>query len=83
MQSTVIDHAQHLLKQLDGKKSTRYIVGVAGGPGSGKTEFAREVCQEVNERWRKVNHDGDVATVIGMDGWHFYRKQVSYRVSGT
>lgn len=80
MQSTVAQHAQQLLKKLEATgPSQRYIVGVAGGPGSGKTEFAREVCDDVNSRWSS-SHGTEVATVISMDGWHFYRKQVGHFV---
>lgn len=52
------------------KDSSPYWIGVAGGPGSGKTTVANEVCSRLNEICP------DSAIVIGMDGWHVYQERL-------
>lgn len=42
----------------------RFIVGVAGAPGSGKTTLADELCKTLLSR-------GERAVVVPMDGFHF------------
>jgi pantothenate kinase len=50
----------------------QYWIGVAGGPGSGKSTVAQEVADRLNALHSKEgNDDDDVAIVIGMDGWHW------------
>ena len=45
----------------------RYIVGIAGGPGSGKSTVAKAVGSRINAlRPRLDQHH--VAVVVGMDG---------------
>eukprot|EP00539_Tryblionella_compressa_P005374 CAMPEP_0178762036 /NCGR_PEP_ID=MMETSP0744-20121128/16323_1 /TAXON_ID=913974 /ORGANISM="Nitzschia punctata, Strain CCMP561" /LENGTH=245 /DNA_ID=CAMNT_0020416677 /DNA_START=315 /DNA_END=1052 /DNA_ORIENTATION=- len=44
--------------------STTFWVGVAGGPGSGKSTVAKEVADRLNQ----IRQDS--AIVIPMDGWH-------------
>ncbi len=41
----------------------RYFVGIAGGPGSGKSTLSREVCEAV----RRL-HGSSVAVAVPMDG---------------
>ncbi|XP_062080872.1 putative uridine kinase C227.14 [Humulus lupulus] len=61
----------------------KYIVGLAGPPGAGKTTLASEVVQRVNKLWpqkapsldSQVNPP-DVAAVLPMDGFHLYRSQL-------
>lgn len=71
--------------------SCRYIVGLAGPPGAGKTTIASEVVQRLNKLWpqkassmdSQVN-PADVAAVLPMDGFHLYRSQLdSMEVSYT
>lgn len=78
MQSRIAESASHLLSLLDSESSDqRIIIGIAGGPGSGKSEFAKEVCDEVNRvAADKGATTKDVAVIIGMDGWHYSRKQL-------
>lgn len=45
-------------------ESSPYWIGVAGGPGSGKSTVANDVCDRLNE----IRPDS--AIVIPMDGWH-------------
>ena len=54
----------------EGKNSARkilqrYLVGVAGPPGAGKSTFAADLCRSVNEVASK-----HVAKVVPMDGFH-------------
>ncbi|XP_021897975.1 putative uridine kinase C227.14 [Carica papaya] len=61
----------------------KYIVGLAGPPGAGKTTLASEVVRRVNKLWpqKACSFDSeveppDVATVLSMDGFHLYRAQL-------
>lgn len=61
----------------------RYIVGLAGPPGSGKTTLASEVVQRLNKLWLQKASSLDsqvkplnVATALPMDGFHLYRSQL-------
>jgi pantothenate kinase len=42
----------------------RYIIGISGGPGSGKTTLAADLCKTILAR-------GESAVVVPMDGYHF------------
>jgi hypothetical protein len=61
----------------------RYIVGLAGPPGSGKSTLSSEVARRVNKLWlhKASSLDSqvkppDVAIVLPMDGFHLYRSQL-------
>ncbi|OAV87035.1 hypothetical protein PTTG_29608 [Puccinia triticina 1-1 BBBD Race 1] len=50
----------------------RFLVGIAGRPGSGKTTVARALCVLINRHYRASEpaaEDADVAVVVGLDGW--------------
>lgn len=67
---------------LDNFSCCRYIVGLAGPPGAGKTTLASEVACRLNKLWSKsVVEMGEaspheVAVVLPMDGFHLYRSQL-------
>ncbi|XXG68143.1 hypothetical protein AAC387_Pa06g1302 [Persea americana] len=66
--------------------NSKYIVGLAGPPGSGKTTLAAEVVSRVNKYWtQKAStiaatdsqlEPPNVAIVLPMDGFHLYRSQL-------
>eukprot|EP00457_Paulinella_chromatophora_P007921 gb/GEZN01007947.1/.p1 GENE.gb/GEZN01007947.1/~~gb/GEZN01007947.1/.p1 ORF type:complete len:433 (+),score=63.19 gb/GEZN01007947.1/:84-1301(+) len=49
----------------------RWLVGLVGIPGSGKSYLASRVCANVNSRGK-----ADLCTVVPMDGFHLTRKQL-------
>ncbi|KAG6530040.1 hypothetical protein ZIOFF_012261 [Zingiber officinale] len=61
--------------------NSKYIVGLAGPPGAGKTTLASEVACRLNKLWSKSVEiceasPHEVAVVLPMDGFHLYRSQL-------
>ncbi|KAH9623553.1 hypothetical protein KSS87_011304 [Heliosperma pusillum] len=61
----------------------RYIIGLAGPPGAGKSTVASEVVKRINKKWPQKAPSMDelvdspeVAIVLPMDGFHLYRHQL-------
>ncbi|XP_057519705.1 putative uridine kinase C227.14 [Amaranthus tricolor] len=61
----------------------KYIVGLAGPPGAGKSTVASEVVKRINKKWPQkapsmdeLVGSPDVAIVLPMDGFHLYRNQL-------
>jgi pantothenate kinase len=54
--------ADELIKKAG--SAQRFIVGIAGPPGSGKTTLADNLCKTIIDR-------GESAVVVPMDGYHF------------
>ncbi|KAM0873832.1 hypothetical protein ACQ4PT_037832 [Festuca glaucescens] len=76
------EHLLSVLKNVDHLDS-KYIVGLAGPPGAGKSTVASEVVRCVNARWSQkhskdssLNSNEDIATMLPMDGFHLYRSQL-------
>ncbi|KIW03086.1 uncharacterized protein PV09_05731 [Verruconis gallopava] len=55
------------------RNEKRTIILLAGPPGSGKSTIADEVVLRLNENSEKT---GVVASVLPMDGFHLYRKEL-------
>jgi pantothenate kinase len=49
----------------------RYIIGVAGVPGGGKSTLARDVCRLIN-----LKIGSEIAVNVPMDGFHYYKKEL-------
>lgn len=63
--------------------NSKYIVGLAGPPGAGKSTVAFQVVQRLNKLWpQKASsfesqvEPSEVAIVLPMDGFHLYRYQL-------
>jgi len=57
----------------------QYWIGVAGGPGSGKSTVANDVAERLNQAKKSASQrslQDEVAVVIGMDGWHFTQEEL-------
>lgn len=61
----------------------RYIVGLCGPPGAGKSTIASQVASRVNELWmqrssyfNELVESPEVTIVLPMDGFHLYRREL-------
>lgn len=75
MQQAIQESSQVLVRRYQelsrsGQKR-RLLVGVTGGPGSGKSELAVSIARQVNDLSGK-----DICRVVGMDGWHYSRAEL-------
>ncbi|KAF9605949.1 hypothetical protein IFM89_021275 [Coptis chinensis] len=77
--------AQRLVPTVEtaSNSNLKYIVGVAGSPGAGKSTLASEVARRVNMLWNQrasamdfLVDCPDVAISLPMDGFHLYRHQL-------
>ena len=67
--------AETILSKINGYTSNRFVVGIAGGPGSGKSTFAVRLKELINS-----NAKADLAQIFPMDGFH--RKNIALERSG-
>ncbi|KAH7307205.1 hypothetical protein KP509_22G049500 [Ceratopteris richardii] len=77
-----------LLSAMSIADSSKYVVGMAGPPGAGKSTVAKAVVERLNALWIQSSsftdlernnvkdHSKDIAIALPMDGFHLYRKQL-------
>ncbi len=68
---------KNIIKNIAHLHGRRYLIALAGVPGSGKTTLATSLCMEVNARLGKKSTNGMVA--LGMDGFHLTRAELRQR----
>lgn len=75
MQQAIIESSSALTSQRQeltaAGQTRRLLVGITGGPGSGKSELALAICREVNR-----TSGQELCRVVGMDGWHLSRAEL-------
>ena len=76
---TIPDYLEHIaetiLSKINVNTSNRFIVGIAGGPGSGKSTFAVKLEELINSKAK-----ADLTQIFPMDGFH--RKNIELERSG-
>eukprot|EP00245_Coleochaete_scutata_P010387 TRINITY_DN3626_c0_g1_i1.p1 TRINITY_DN3626_c0_g1~~TRINITY_DN3626_c0_g1_i1.p1 ORF type:complete len:302 (+),score=50.08 TRINITY_DN3626_c0_g1_i1:74-907(+) len=73
--SALADHLLHMAAKINPPQ--KYLVGLAGPPGAGKSTVAQEVARRVNAMWHKLEApELDMAVAVPMDGFHLYRWQL-------
>ncbi|WP_375256353.1 nucleoside/nucleotide kinase family protein [Yoonia sp.] len=60
---TLTHHVNTLAEHVLAQDSDRYLVGIAGAPGSGKSTLSAELARRLNAQGRK-------SVVVPMDGFH-------------
>uniref|UniRef100_A0A7I4B793 Phosphoribulokinase/uridine kinase domain-containing protein n=1 Tax=Physcomitrium patens TaxID=3218 RepID=A0A7I4B793_PHYPA len=71
---------QLLSKALIHDPDQKYMVGIAGSPGAGKSTVANEIALRLNELWLESHGEksggAPIAVAVPMDGYHLYRWQL-------
>ncbi|KAK2765121.1 hypothetical protein FQN54_008820 [Arachnomyces sp. PD_36] len=73
MESIYNDLATTILTNAAERKSKRYIIAIAGGPGSGKTTVANNVVRRINASQQNGQKQSQLAVCVSMDGFHLPR----------
>ncbi|GLJ49289.1 hypothetical protein SUGI_1041730 [Cryptomeria japonica] len=68
---------------IETQSDAKYIIGLAGPPGAGKSTVSNEVVRRLNKLWLEkaygMTHSiepVDIAVAVPMDGFHLYRSQL-------
>lgn len=62
--------ASQIIQAADNSPGRRYLLGVAGIPGSGKSTFAANLLLQIHEQ------RPDIARLVPMDGYHFSNEKL-------
>lgn len=65
--------ADRILSQAQSHSKPRFLVAIAGAPGSGKTTTAKAVQRHLNDRLARSNDLNTSAALLSMDGFHLPR----------
>ncbi|EFJ35472.1 hypothetical protein SELMODRAFT_404911 [Selaginella moellendorffii] len=70
--------AHRLFGASSAKPGSKYLVGIAGPPGAGKSTLANEVSGRVNKLHQERNPGlvSEIAIAVPMDGFHLYKHQL-------
>lgn len=64
-------------KTVPGCEHARYLVGITGRAGSGKTTVADRLTRIINDKVvQRYGSTGSLAKAISLDGWHFSRARL-------
>ena len=82
--------AVEALEKANKKSKKRVVIGLAGGPGSGKSTAAAAVVERINGLWRERRKSGEngeegeeIAVALPMDGYHLTKAQLAASVVPT
>ncbi|KAF7359245.1 p-loop containing nucleoside triphosphate hydrolase protein [Mycena sanguinolenta] len=82
MDQTTLELAAYLVDKLrQTPRESRLIVGLAGSPAAGKSSFCHRLMKNINAALKTTNDasatETDTAILVGLDGWHLTRAQLS------
>lgn len=73
-QSAAEKWAKHVMQKQDESGADRYLVGVVGYPGAGKSTFAAQLVEAINHL-----RGFEIAVVVPMDGYHYSNEELDRR----
>jgi len=59
--------ANQVIKQCENSKNTRFLLGIVGAPGAGKSTLAGRLMKQINRRLSQ-----NISVVVPMDGFHYH-----------
>ncbi len=69
-----VRHWARTLLETKGSNPGRYMVGLVGAPGAGKSTFAAQLVEGINQE-----HGRSIAVVVPMDGFHYSNEELDRR----
>ena len=75
MPEVLTDPISRLMNHLNGSSSRRFIIALAGYPGSGKSTISKRWAREIKGRIRTYS-GSESFLVLGMDGFHLSKKRL-------
>jgi pantothenate kinase len=72
MEQQILQLSNYLISKVESlNNNKKYIIGIGGIPGSGKSAFSNKLCNCINQILNKT-----ICIVLSMDGFHYYKKQL-------